>query len=170
MRVALALAGGLIALLVLLALLHFPAPPLGTPPPSLILATPSISGNQTSGWTYLMRVNLSSWVRPGQMPWFNVSFWLSVEAMKPSPVPPGTTLRVFEPSVSLAPPSGSPIAEYNLSGAFWLNGGSAAIQDGQQLVLHGMISPGSAASGPWLEYTAAYGRGTWGMGVVLGTP
>lgn len=164
---AFAFVAAMAVLLLFLAIVYRPLGLLGPPPPSLYLGVVSISGNQSLGWTFFIRVNLSQWVRPGQMPWFNVSFRLA-RADAPYPVPPGTTLRVLEPSGPLPPPPGLPVAEYNLSGAFWLNGGPAAIQGGQWLVLHGMIPPGSASSGPWLEYTATLGKGTMTMSVPLG--
>lgn len=183
-RFALVVMAILVTLLVGLVA-FFPRPsPLGIPPPSLYFGTPTISGNQTSGWTFLVPVHLASWVVPGQMPWLNVTFGLVQETnagpATPYPIPEGTLLRVFGPAVSLSPPFGPALAEYNLSADLWQNGGSAAIQDGQWLVLQGMIPPGHYSghyindgpfgtySGPSLVFTAAFGRAVWTMYLPLG--
>lgn len=173
-RFALGVIGVLVALVVVAVFLPGPSP-LGIPPPSLGLGSPMITGNRTSGWTYLVPVHLAAWVEPGRMPWLNVSFELVNETdggpTTPYAVPAGTMLRVFGPAASLSPPYGPALAEYNLTAAFWQNGGSAAVQDGQWLVFHGMIPPGhynvagtyGTFSGPSLSFTAIFGRAVWTM-------
>ncbi len=114
------------------------------------------------------------------MPWINVTFQLvnEIEGAPTTPYTPpaGTALLVFGPAASLAPPFGPPLARYNLSENLWQDGGFAAVQDGQWLVLQGMVSPGhykvdgtySTFSGPSLSFTATFDRATWTMYLPLG--
>jgi hypothetical protein len=63
------------------------------------------------------------------------------------------------------------VAQYNLTAASWQNGGSSAIQEGQWVVLQGMIPPGhyningmsSTFSGPSLVIQSTFGNGVWTM-------
>ena len=177
--IGLAFVAALVVLVVVLALLPRPISIPGPPAPVLFFGPPSISGNQTSGWTFRMPVHLSAWVTPGQMRWRNVTFRIDNETnggpSMPYPIPTGTTLYAFAPSGSVSPPYGPMVAEYNLTAASWQSGGSAAIQDGQWIVLHGMIPPGhhkingtsSTFSGPSLVTQSTFRNGVMRMYVLL---
>lgn len=116
--------------------------------------------------------------RLGLLPWCNMTFRLvnvtnggvngTDGGLETSyPIPEGTTLRVFAPSGNLSTPYGPMAADYNLTNASWRSGGSAPIQDGQWLVLQGMIPAGHYGlmgtnrtySGPVLTFTLNNGAG-----------
>lgn len=113
------------------------------------------------------------------MRWGNVTFGLANETsgspLTPYAIPAGTTLRVFAPSGSVSLPYGPMVAEYNLTTVSWQSGGFAAIQNGQWIVLQGMIPPGhynvngpsSTFSGPSLVTQSTFGNGVLTTYVLL---
>ncbi|HYU06978.1 MAG TPA: hypothetical protein VEM77_07370 [Thermoplasmata archaeon] len=85
---------------------------------------------------------IPAWERPGPIAWGDLSFELmnsTSAGLTAYAVPAGTTLRSFSASPS-------PVAEYNLSLSGWASGPFALIEDGQTLVLHGVIPPGANIS------------------------
>lgn len=92
-----------------------------------------------------MRV-VPPWEVSGPIVWGNltVDLWNQMNGgpLTPLPIPANTTLQVFAPSESISPPYGPLVADYNLSASRWASGASALVEDGQWLLLQGMIPPG----------------------------
>ena len=176
--IALAIAALLVVFVVVLGVLQRPTSPAASAPPLFTIEAPTISGNATSGWTFGMLIYVPVAAISERLPWRNMTLRLvnvtdgglngtdgGLET--PYSIPEGTTLRVFAPSGNLSAPYGPMVADYNLTNASWRSGGSTSIQDGQWLVLQGMIPAGHYAlagtnrtySGPVLTCTLDNGAG-----------
>jgi hypothetical protein len=154
------------ALVLVFASLPRPGPsaPPGAP---IVFILQSISGDETSGWTFLIKTYVvTAWERQGPVLWGVVAIGLDNQAnggpSRPYPIPAGTSLYVFPYSGWVPPPYGPGVAEYNLSQGSWVSGATAQVEDGQWVVLHGMIPPGqwSAFSGPSLIFSYPNGAQT----------
>ena len=104
------------------------------------LAVPEATGNVTTGWTYAIRVSMTPDYAWPNLVLADLTIMLFDAAGGTRyTVPAGATLEVVSAT-------GGPIAEYEFASQAWWIGYSAAVEDGQVLILRGMIPPGEPAT------------------------